>query len=64
MEISPKGPVPDIMTFWSGLNFVPSTSNCTLTTYEFGIGTDSNILLITIDDGTRKFTGSGLLDAD
>lgn len=37
---------------------------CTLLTYEFGTGISSNIISVTLDDGTRVLDGEGLLDAD
>ncbi len=56
--------VDDIFGAWEVTNFVPSSSNCTLTTYEFRTGTASNILAMSIVDESRTFTGNGLLDAD
>ena len=56
--------VDDIFGVWKVSNFVPSSSNCTLTSYEFGVGTASNILSMSIVDESRTFTGNGLLDAD
>jgi hypothetical protein len=52
----------DILSVWTVTNIQPSF--CTLLSYEISTGSSNNILSITLDDGTRKLTGSGLLGAD
>jgi hypothetical protein len=52
----------NIVGTWNVTNIQPS--NCTVLTYQFGTGMSSSIFSVTIDDGSRIFTGSGLLDTN
>lgn len=51
-----------IFGVWTVTDILPV--GCTVLTYEFGTGTSASILSVILDDGTKKFTGNGLLDPD
>ena len=52
----------DIFGIWNVTNIQPMF--CELMTYEFRTRTTDSFIAITLDDGSRAFTGEGLLDSD
>ena len=56
--------IDDISGAWDVTSFIPSSANCfELTTYQIGPGPYDNILSITMANGTRTLTGTGLINA-
>ena len=51
-----------IIGTWNVTNIQPAF--CTLSTYNFETRPSDSFISVSLDDGTRKLSGEGLLDAD